>query len=176
MSMNWVLKVVICAMVLVAGFTGRIAWENAVAGPEPLAAVRAAQAQADLDCADFATQAEAQAEFDALILRTPTASTRTLTASPARRTREVAPPTTAAPLTTRSSDQATAIIATTATSWSRAAPWPLPYSPCREAAVPLSIPSHAAGIVTCPDRRAGRFTIGGPHRKSCRSLRGVGGG
>lgn len=65
MSTNWVLKVVICAMVLVAGFTGRIVWENAVAGPEPLAAVRAAQAQADLDCADFATQAEAQAEFDA---------------------------------------------------------------------------------------------------------------
>lgn len=51
--------------VLVAGFTGRIAWENATAGPEPFTAVRAAQAQGDLDCADFATQQEAQAEYDA---------------------------------------------------------------------------------------------------------------
>lgn len=62
---NWVLKVVICALVLVVGFTGRIAWESATAGPEPFTAVRAAQAQADLDCADFATQQEAQATYDA---------------------------------------------------------------------------------------------------------------
>jgi hypothetical protein len=62
---NWVLKAAVCALVLVVGFTGRIAWESATAGPEPFTAVRAAQAQADLDCADFATQQEAQATYDA---------------------------------------------------------------------------------------------------------------
>ena len=48
---------------LVAGFGLRVAWETE--GPSGGTGVRAAAAQQDLDCDDFATPTEAQAELDA---------------------------------------------------------------------------------------------------------------
>lgn len=59
---NLVMILLGCAA-LAVGFSLRVAWETA--GPTDGTGVRAAVAQQDLDCADFATPAEAQAELDA---------------------------------------------------------------------------------------------------------------
>lgn len=56
------MKAAVVVLVLACGFTGRVAWEFVA---QPASVISAAQAQtSDLDCADFASQAAAQAEYD----------------------------------------------------------------------------------------------------------------
>jgi len=59
---GWMIKVAVVMLVLTCGFTARVAWEFVA---KPASTIRTAQAQeGDLDCSDFSTQAEAQAEYD----------------------------------------------------------------------------------------------------------------
>lgn len=64
MSGVWYLRVAVVVLVLCVGASARVAYEK-IGGSESGMKPAAAQESGDLDCADFATQAEAQAEFDA---------------------------------------------------------------------------------------------------------------
>lgn len=64
MSGVWYLRVAVVVLVLCVGAGARVAYEK-VGGSEAGMKPAAAQESGDLDCADFATQAEAQSEFDA---------------------------------------------------------------------------------------------------------------
>ena len=60
----WVIRGTVVVLVLVAGFTARLAYENAV-GPDLSITPAEAQESGDLyDCSDFDTQEEAQAVYD----------------------------------------------------------------------------------------------------------------
>lgn len=59
------LGVALVVLVLSCGFTARAAWELSRSElTQPTVGLDLVQSQTDLDCADFASQAEAQAEFD----------------------------------------------------------------------------------------------------------------
>ncbi len=60
----WYLRVAVVVLVLCVGAGARVAYEK-VGGSEAGMKPAAAQESGDLDCADFATQQEAQAEYDA---------------------------------------------------------------------------------------------------------------
>lgn len=64
MSWVWCVRVAVVVLVLFAGASARVAYEKIV-DPEPGMQAVAAQESTDLDCDDFATQAEAQATYDA---------------------------------------------------------------------------------------------------------------
>lgn len=64
MSGVWYLRVAVVVLVLCVGVGARVAYEK-VGGSEAGMKPAAAQESGDLDCADFATQREAQAEYDA---------------------------------------------------------------------------------------------------------------
>jgi hypothetical protein len=62
---SYIMRVALVALVLSCGFTLRAAWELANPDATPSNVdFELVQSQADLNCADFASQAEAQAEFD----------------------------------------------------------------------------------------------------------------
>lgn len=61
MAIRTLTMIVLGTLALAAGFSLRVAWETS--GPSD-GGVRAAVAQQDLDCDDFATRADAQAELD----------------------------------------------------------------------------------------------------------------
>lgn len=121
-----------------------MAYERLV-DPDPGMRPAAAQETADLDCADFATQAEAQATYDA----DPSDPNGLDADSDGIACEENAGG-------GRPGDRTglgTATRATTATSWSRAARSPPPFRPSREAGAPLITPSSAAATATSADLR-----------------------
>lgn len=61
---GWYLRVAVVVLVLCVGAGARVAYEK-VGGSEAGMKPAAAQESGGLDCADFATQQEAQAEYDA---------------------------------------------------------------------------------------------------------------
>ncbi|QIN82792.1 hypothetical protein GBA63_09115 [Rubrobacter tropicus] len=64
MFTRWYARAALVVLVFALGFSGRIAFEN-VKNPEPVIAAAQAQESDDLyDCANFATQEEAQAVYD----------------------------------------------------------------------------------------------------------------
>lgn len=63
MRESWAVKALVVILILAIGCTGRVAYEYVA---DPTSVIRTAQAQSnDLDCADFSTQAEAQANLEA---------------------------------------------------------------------------------------------------------------
>lgn len=64
MSWVWCVRVSVALLVLFAGASARVAYERAL-DHEPGMRPAEAQESTDLDCDDFATQQEAQAEYDA---------------------------------------------------------------------------------------------------------------
>lgn len=64
MSGIWFLRGAVVVLVLAAGFTARLAYEEMTSSGRGIAPAQAQESD-DLDCDDFATQADAQATYDA---------------------------------------------------------------------------------------------------------------